>query len=348
MPLWTDLIDPATLTGYARESLADYEARQGSLNRWLPNRPVPDVVVRFVKGRTGLVDTAKFRAYDAEPEVGKRLPNQRVSIELPALGEMRPVTEYEQLRARGGNLTAEEALLTIQGETRWAVRSVSDALERLRGIVISTGKATIDHDNFKTDDDFGRPPGNEVSATIDWDAVGADALDDLHTWQEAYEDATGTLPGSILMPRRVFRAMATQAVFRTTLIGGAERRANDEQVRDLVSGAGLPPIVIYDRRVSVNGVMTRILPDHTLYMLPAAVGPDDWQGTDLGATFWGRTLTSTVSDWGIQPAEQPGIVAGVWRHEKPPMGVEIISDAIGLPVLANAELSFAAQVLDNP
>jgi hypothetical protein len=31
MALWTDVIDPATLTGYARASLEDYEARKGTL-----------------------------------------------------------------------------------------------------------------------------------------------------------------------------------------------------------------------------------------------------------------------------------------------------------------------------
>ena len=50
MPLWTDIIDPAELTGYARASLADYEATRGTLAQYLPNREVADVVVRFVQG----------------------------------------------------------------------------------------------------------------------------------------------------------------------------------------------------------------------------------------------------------------------------------------------------------
>jgi hypothetical protein len=66
MPLWTDLITPAELTGYARESLASYEARKGTLARWLPNREVLDTVVRFVQGQSGLIPIAQFRAYDAE------------------------------------------------------------------------------------------------------------------------------------------------------------------------------------------------------------------------------------------------------------------------------------------
>lgn len=343
--LWTDVIDPATLTGYARAALADYEERKGTLARWLPNRDVADVVVRFMAGQTGLIDVARFRAYDAEPEVGKRQPKRRVTIELPALGETRPVTEYEQLRARGGSVTDEAALVAIQNETLTAVRAVSDAIERLRGIVLSTGKATIDQDNFKSDDDFGRPGAHDVTAGTLWSAAGADPLTDLQTWSDVYENSTGETPGSILMPRRVFRAMSNNAAFKTTLIGGAERAATESQVRDLVSAAGLPTITIYDRRVSVAGSAARVTPDNKMFLLPEEVGTDDWQGTDLGATFWGRTLTSTDPEWSIEESEQPGVVVGVYRNPKPPMGVEVVSDGIALPVLANAERSFAATVL---
>lgn len=344
--LWTDIIDPATLTGYARASLEDYELTNGTLARWLPHRTVADIVARFVKGDQGLVNVSQFRAYDAEPEFGRRKPRERVILELPALGEQRPVTEYEQLRARGGELSAEEALVSIQNETSQAVRAAADAMERMRGIVIDTGIATIDQPNFQTADDFGRDPTHSVTATTLWSAVSPDPLTDLQAWSDVYEASNGgTLPGSIVMSRRVFRAMSNAPQFRTTLIGGAERAANQAQVNDMIVAAGLPPIVVYDRRVSVADVLTRVLPDDALYLLPAEVGISDWQGTDLGATFNGRTLTSMDSSYNIQPAEQPGIVAGVYRNEKPPMGIETVTDAIGLPVLANANRSFKAVVL---
>ena len=47
----------------------------------------------------------------------------------------------------------------------------------------------------------------------------------------------------------------------------------------------------------------------------------------------------------IPEADQPGLVTGVYRGEKPPMIAEVISDAIAMPVLANANLSFVADVL---
>jgi hypothetical protein len=347
MILYTDLIDPATLTGYARAALEEYEASKGTLARWLPNRYVEDIIVRFVAGQTGLIDVAKFRAYDAEPEMGKRKAGKRVTLEIPALGQNIPVTEYEQLRSRAGtsNVSDEQALRTVQNTTRVAVRSVADAIERLRGIVIATGKATIDQDNFQSDDDFGRPATHQLTAGSLWTTASVSRLDYLQTITDVYTDTVGAPPGSILVSTRVLRAMAAGDEFMTQLVNGASRPATNQQVADTVQGAGLPPIQVYDRRVSIDGVSTKVLPDDELYLLPAPVDPEDEEGTELGSTIWGRTLTSQDAAWGIEDGEQPGIVVGVYKNQKPPMGLEVISDAIGLPVLANAELSLRAKVL---
>jgi hypothetical protein len=340
--LWTDIIDPATLTGYARASLADYEAKKGTLARWLPNREVADIAVRFVAGSNGLIDIAKFRAYDAEPEIGKGPSGKRVTLELPALGLNIPVSEYNQLRALNSNLTDEKALATIQKATDIVVRAVADAIESLRGTVLQTGKATVA--GFM-DDDFGRSAGHSVNAAALWSVATTDALSDLTTWSDTYENANGVPPGAILTSTRVVRAMGGLNQFKTQLINGASRPANTDDVQRTVEGAGLPPIYLYNRRVSVGGSATKVLSDDRIFLLPEPVETDAWEDTELGGTFWGQTLTATNPDWNIEDSEQPGLVAGVYRNEKPPMIAEVVSDAIALPVLANADLSFVADVL---
>ena len=341
--LWTDIIDPADLTGYARESLADYERRQGSLAVFLPNREVADIVARFVKGATGLVDVAKFRAFDAEPEIGKRQSRGRVTLELPAVGQNIPVSEYEQLRARGGNVSDQQVLDTILSTTDVVVRAVSDAVERMRGIVLTTGKATISE--IGADDDFGRSGGNSVTAAASWATASTDIIGHLQTWVDAYVAANGTEPGAMLTSRKVIRYMAKSDQFKTALIGGAARPASLQDVNDTIMAEGLPPIVPYNRQVSVAGSTTKVIADDKVLLLPAPVESNDFAGTELGATFWGRTLTSLDAEWNIGSDEQPGLVAGVYRNPKPPMGIEVISDAIALPVLANADLSFIADVV---
>jgi hypothetical protein len=229
------------------------------------------------------------------------------------------------------------------------VRAVADALERLRGIVLVTGKATINPTNFggkfQSDDDFGRDAGNSVTAASPWSTPSVSRLADLQSWYDAYVTINGEEPGATLMSTRVLRALAQGTEFQTQLINGGARPATRADVDAIIAGAGIPPIVTYDRRVNVNGSLTKVIPDDRLMFLPAPVATDDWTGTQLGATFIGQTLTSTDPSYAIDDSEQPGVVVGTYRNEKPPMIAQVVSDAIGMPVLANANLSFAADVL---
>ncbi|ONI65633.1 hypothetical protein CSIV_04965 [Microbacterium sp. CSI-V] len=338
MALWTDVIDPATLTGYARRSLEEIEQARGTLARWLPNREVADIVVRFMAGQTGLVDEARYRAFDAEIEVSKGLPRKRTTLELPPVGTEIPVTEYEQLRNRNAADDAVEK--SILATTRTVVRAVADRVERLRGIVIGTGIATIPE--IGAADSFGRSVSHDVTAGSLWASSSVDRLAFLETIRQQYIATNGVEPGSILLSSRVFTALASGDQFRIQLNNGASRPATEADVRGIVEGAGLPPIYKYDRRTKAG----KVLDDSKLFLLPAPVeNTDDWEGTELGATFWGQTLTSTDERYGIEESEQPGIVAGAYRGEKPPMIAEVIADAIAMPVLANADLSLAAKVL---
>lgn len=339
MALWTDVIDPATLTGYARASLEDYEQSRGTLAQFLPNRTVADTVVRFVAGRTGLVQEAKFRAYDAEPEIGKTQGGRRVTLELPALGQNIPVSEYAQLRQRAASDDA--VLQAVLGTTQQVVRAVADRIERLRGTVLNTGKATIDQDNYRSDDSFGRSASHDVVAPALWTDPDVDRMGFLQSLVDTYVADNGVLPGALVVSTRVLRALGAGSQFQTQLLNGGSRPSTDADVNAIIAGNGLPPIIRYDRQTSAG----KVLDDTKLLMLPAPVGVDDFGGTELGGTWWGQTLTSTDPNFGIEDATQPGIVAGVWRNDKPPMIAEVISDAIALPVLANANLSLSAKVL---
>ncbi|MGW8565662.1 major capsid protein [Isoptericola sp. NPDC055881] len=337
MALWTDIIDPATLTGYVREALNDIEARKGNLSRFLPNREVSDINVRFVPGSAGLVAEAEFRAYDAEPTVGGKPSRKRVTLELPAIGKNIPVSEYEQLRSRGAS--DDTILGEILNVARQVALAISDRMERLRGIVLRTGVATIPE--LGAADSFGRDASHTVTASAVWTTSSVSRLTDLQTWSDVYETTNGVAPGAILVSRRVARALAQGDEFKTSLVGGGSRPATVADVNATIEGAGLPPVEVYTRRTS-SGL---VLPDDELLMLPEPVEPDAWEETQLGSTFWGQTLSSQEEGWGIAEVEQPGVVVGVYRNEKPPMIAEVVSDAIGMPVLANANLSLKAKVL---
>lgn len=339
MALWTDLITPAELTGYVRAALSDLESNKTTLARWLPNTFVQDINVRFMKGQNGLVAEASFRAFDAEPEIAGGNTGQRVTLEMLPLGQKRLISEYDQLRARN----ASDAVLrnAVLKEAKNVARAIADRIERLRGTVLETGKATVNQGNVIFDDNFGRAAGNSVTAATLWSNPAADRLGQYSAWAEVYATANdGQEPGAAVMSRKAFSALAAGSQFQTTLVGGATRPAIEGDVRAYLQSAGWPEIYIYDRRTSAG----RVLSDDRVLLLPEAVDPNSGV-SELGGTFWGQTLTAQEADFGIADVDQPGVVVGAHKATSIPYIATVESDAIALPVLANANLSFVAKVL---
>lgn len=340
MALWTDDITPVELTGFARAALDDYEnpANGQSLQSFLPNETLNDIVAKVEETEHGLVEVANFRSYDAELDFGESLGGSRRWIELPALGRKMAVSEYDQIRMRGASSDTER-LNAIQQRTVDAVHAVADRMEQMRGIVIDTGKATINQSNFKTEDDFSRDSKLSVASKTKWDTTGAKALEDLLGFMQTYEDTNNATPGVMLVSRKVKRALLNLPEFQTRLADGSTRPGRVDEILAVLDSYGLPPLVEYNRKVKSGGQTVNVLPDTKAYFLPA-------QGaSQLGRTYWGRTLTSTDAGWGIADQDRPGIVTGVYRNEQPPMITEVVADAIGLPILANANLVMDMTVL---
>lgn len=337
--LWTDLITPAEATGYIRAALEDLEINQRSLNRYLPSEYVTDISVRFVKGQNGFVAEARFRAYDAEPEFAGSTQGRRVTIELPAIGQQRAVSEYDQLRNMGAS--DEVILNSIQKELRNVARAIFDRIERLRGYVLATGRATVDQDNFGFDDDFGRSASHTTAATTLWTTPEVSRLTDLTAWLDVYSDSNdGAEPGIMVMSKKGFRALASGTEFSLVLADGTVRPGDLDAVRTRLDREGLPEIELYDRSTSGG----RVLPANSLLFLPSPVDPIEGE-SELGKTYWGRTVTSLESSYDLQPGEQPGVVASVHKADRVPHTVGIESDAIALPVLGDANKSFIAQII---
>ncbi|NEW49339.1 major capsid protein E [Nocardia cyriacigeorgica] len=345
MALWTDLLTPAELTGYARASLEAYEQQKGTLARWLPNRTVPDIVVRLVVGQDGLVPTAEYRSYDAETPIGDLPGGQRKTVELPPLGRKFRIGEYEQLRIRANS--DEQMVLALERVTDRAVKAVANRVEIARGQAIETAALSISENGFVQTGTWARNAGHTATAPILWStSATAKPLDDLLAFRATYVDTTGEEPGAIALSSRVVAALQRTAEFRAlaATVAGTPSIVSAEAVQQVLAAHSLPPIHIYDRKVNVAGTPTKVLSDNKIFMLPAPVDPTDAEGTDLGGTYWGETLESSEPGWGIAESDRPGIVIGATKTDDP-IAAWIRSAAIALPVLANADLSFVGTVL---
>lgn len=339
MALWTDVIEPSELTGFARASLQAREDKNGSLERYLPNTHVDDIHVKFTIGENGLQEAAEFRAFDAEPSIARQERGRGLTLELPALGQKMPVSEYRALRLRNASDDAYRS--HILKTTNQIVRAIADRMEILRGVVIDEGKAIVNQRDFAINDDFGRPAEHNVVAATLWTDKTVDRLSDMLAWSELFaETNNGTTPGSMLMSTRSYGAFRAGDQFIDGVTG---RPMSREAINSILIDEGLPTIDIYDRRIKTyEGVISRVTKDDGIVFLPS---PGAEGESELGATYWGTTLTSMELGWGIEDDERAGIVAGVVKSENVPVIAEVVADAIGMPVLGNAALSLRARVL---
>ena len=342
MYLYTDAYLPADLTGYARAALADLSVNRFSLSRFLPNNPIDDLDYRFTAGGEGLVEAATFRNYDTPSPFGSRPGTRRVSGELPPISRQIRLGEYERLRRRAN---ADEVVSTgIENDAVRMTRAVAARMELARGQALTTGKVMISENGVIATADFGRDSGNTVTAATAWSSTStASVLSDEIAWRDAYVAINGDAPGVQVVSTTTLRLMQRNAEIINAITGSAagRSRVNLTELNSLLQSEGLPPVEVNDAQVNVAGTATRVIGVDKVLMLPAPVDPNSPEDSDLGATLWGTTAESLDPDYGIEEADQPGIVAGVYRQENP---IALFTNAagIGLPVLANPNLSFAA------
>lgn len=350
--MWTELVEPVELTGYARARLEDYERRKnGSLAAWLPNETIPDIVARFEVGATGLQPVAEFIGYDAETPLGSLPGKQRVTIELPKLGQKRRVSEYEQIRARGkqANVVLRPS---IDRHTESLVDAISDRMEYERGYAIENASLLIDDETgFKQSGDWGRAAEHEIDVSDVreyWHDTDADPILDLIDAKDQFIATNGFGPGTILTSTKVLGLLMRHPSFAALVglgnVAGVPQIVTVDKINEVLSSFDLPRISIYDRMVNFRGTITKVLDPKFLFLLPTPGGEVD--GVHLGATYWGETLEASEPEYNISELDRPGIVVGTWKT-RDPIAVWVHAAAIGLAALGDANLSVRLQVLPD-
>lgn len=342
MSLLTSLegAQPSVLTGYTRAALDDLERAKGSLAQWLPNRQIDGVTAFFDVGAKGMVEEANFRAFDAEPEIGRGGRIERKSVTLAAVSNQNIVSEEDMALFRRG-FGGQTLVQRMQEMAVDNATAISLAVERQRAIVLATGKTKIMYKGQEQVDDFGRDP--ELTGTVakKWNTDDAEVVKDIDFWVDKISQKSGVTPGTLLVSKKVWRAIVN-ALSKAYVPGKAGTVPTAQQlplpnqmVQGILDNYGLPTVTVYDRRTASGP----LLDENTVLFLPPA-------GTGiLGATFWGLTEAASRPEFGIQSAEQPGIVTAVFQAEEVGSKTKVQSDAMALPVLANPNACAAVSVL---
>lgn len=340
MFLNTDFIEPSELTGYGREALYNLDVNEFTLSQFLPSQNVDDIDYRFTRGGEGLAEAATFRNYDTPSRFGARPGATRVSGSLPPISRQIKLGEYDRLKLRQAS---DDAVVdAIFADADRMVRAIAARMELARGEALVTGKVALAEGGVVATADYGRNAGNTVTAGTPWTTIAtAPALTNMIAWADTYEtNSGGRRPEVALTSRQNLRLLTRNAEIINAVKGNAAgaTRVTLAELNDLLESEGLPPIETYDAQVSVNKVATRVIAaDKFLYL------PSRGQGNNLGATLWGTTSESLEADYGLGDDERAGVVVGVYKQPNP---VAHFTNAagIGLPVLANPDLTFVADV----
>lgn len=343
--LWTDIMDPVEATAVARdEQYVLEQANGGTLARYLPNVFVESDHVKFWPGTSGLVDAAHYRAFNAKPQIGTGEGLTSKTIDLPSIARTEPLDEMTQKAA--ARLSDDRIKKSIESAIKRNVQAISMRQELTRGIAIEQGKVVVSQGNYSIADDFQRDTALGITAPTLWGTTSVDRLTALKTWMDVYVAKNdGLKPGRMVFSDTSWAALMAGLQFATLLGNGATRPALKAEVEAFLLSAGLPPVEIYNRKVKVGGTLTNVLDPKKVFFLPEPVAPDSEEGSLLGATYWGQTVTASFDTWGIEPDEQPGIVCGVFRDDQVGGSIEVQGDSIGEPVLATPNAAMAIKVL---
>lgn len=316
MRLWTDLINPADLTGYSREIAENYD--NSALSLLLPVDTVDDVVFSWdVDSRESL--TAEYRAFDAETSIGDGGALENKTARLAPLGRKVRLGEYEMLRRRNAGVESFQA--AADSKAKALAKGVIDRINLLRGKALVEGGYVINEGGFKQTVDFGRPDDLTVTAGTLWDA-GGDPLADITAWAELFEDHARIAPTHMLASSKTALALRSWITPE-----GAIKTASLADVNEELGANGLPQLVVVNGRVGSE----RIIPTDRLVMGVEGL---------TGGTIFGTTAEADDPRYSLE-GELPGIVVGAYKEDDPAT-VWIRSAAIGLPILANPSMSLSA------
>lgn len=340
MFLNTDYIEPSELTGYGREALHELEVNQFLLSQWLPSVNVDDIDYRFTRGGEGLAEAATFRNYDTPSRFGSRPGATKVTGSLPPISRQIKLGEYDRLKLRQAS---DDAIVdSIFADAERMVRAIGARMELARGEALVSGKVVLAEGGVVATADFGRNAGNTTSAGTPWSTIAtAPALTNMIAWADLYEtNSGGARPETALTSRRVLRLLTRNDEIIDAIKGSTvgATRVTLAELNGLLESEGLPSIEVYDAKVSVGGVATRVIAEDKFLLLPGK-----GEGNNLGATLWGTTSESLEPEYELGDEERAGVVVGVYKQPNP---VAHFTNAagIGLPTLVNPDLTFVADV----
>lgn len=328
MALWTDLINPAELTGFAREEAVQFDATGGTLSDVFPAEQTSGINFGWTVNEK-VQDVAAFRSFDAESKIGTGAGLERKTAELTPISLKKRFGEYDQL-VRNGQNSPESVQAAADRLASEVAQGVVRRLIQARGEALVTGRLSINDDGVVANVDFGRRADHTVTAAAAWSGAG-DPIADLEAWRAAYVDHTGQEPTGLKVSPKVMAALQRNDNVRSYLgANNVPTLVGRDVVNSILAAYGLPAVEVVNTRVAGQPVLND---DYVIFTADGA-----------GATVYGATIEATDPRYGLADAAIPGLVVGAYAEDDPNIKW-IRANAVALPILGNPDLTLAARVL---
>lgn len=348
-----DFLEPDVAVAIARQELALFDANDtNSLARYLPSLEVDDIEYEIeVSGEDGNITAANWRMFNGNTTSEKWGEGQKSRGRLMPLSRNYTLDEETRLRMRNDSKNA----IRLESErlVRRAVRAIALEVNHQRANAISNAAVDIHGSGgLRQRVEFGRDAAFDTVAPILFSDPTADPLEQIETWTEQYEEKNGFRPETVLMSNDVRRIISShpKVVLNATRDVNAER-ANASELARLFGEYNLPEILpLPTSKVKKDNLETgeteyrSLFDKDSLLFLPRGGNAIDPQSSIFGRTMWGRTLSADTEDFGLGGGDLAGVVAAV-IEEGWPSHLEIIADAIAMPVVFNPNFSLKAKVV---
>lgn len=320
-------------------------------DKWLPFKSVAteQTVYDIVRSQSGIAD---FRAKDAEAQLVEGEAYAQAVADMVDLAVKRKFTtsELRKIREAGALPTLDDAPTLVAQAGSEAEKKVRGALANLRkridnrlewmrvnallGSISYTGRVNLSVD-------YGIPTAQDaVTPAFYWNQIAdAKPLNDLITWMDLVEEASGIPAKHLVLSKRALLQLALNEDFRSVL-QYTNPMWSIKAVSELINGETGLQIHVYDSKYSskaADGSVTtsRFLDHKSILLLP---------DPNLG----GEIEEGSVGDVATAPHPLNNYETGIYTWQdvvKDPYGLEVGVGIISFPRIFHPEALFNAQVL---
>ena len=342
MPSIFDLVQSNEIAAYWSELTQDRAPYLGET--LFPNSKKLGLDLKWLKGSKGLPVVLKLSAFDAQAVPRERIKFDKISAEMPFFKESLYIDEelrqeLNKVLETGNQVYIDSIMNRVFDDVTSLTESAAVSRERMRMMLLTTGTISMASNGQSYTYDYGLDEDQKPTVTTSWSDETAPIIDDIRTWQNEREDATGTRPTRGMLSRKTWNYLLKNEEIRNGILGNnSAAPVSDAQVRTyLMSMLDLDLTVNSKRYKDETGAVKAYVPDDLIVLFPTGTLGNTWFGTTPEES---DLMSSSITNVSIVDTG----VAVTTMQRVDPVNVETKVTQICLPSFEQADTVVIADV----